>query len=127
MVGVLNSLGVCSSLRSPASAWGFDWDAPPLSAKSDDSASSKRIPSPSSLLFASSARSSSPSLSQMGARLRPIFAPVTRVINPLVVRAMAEVVRRSTLWGALFGRSALVGAGGLVELELLDIADDAVG
>lgn len=92
--------------RSPASSYGFDWDAPSVSAKPISSASMKRVSSsPTSFLFASSSpRSSSPtSLAQMGAKFTPIFAPLTRVVNPLIVRAMAEVVRRSTFWGALFG------------------------
>lgn len=93
--------------RSPASPYGFDWDAPTLTANADTRQQTKKTLSPTSIFFASSSssssRSSSPTLAQMNEKVRPIFAPLTKVINPLIVRGMAEIVRRSTFWGLVFG------------------------
>ena len=101
--------------RSPASALGFDWDAIPASISSEKNpslsrttsyaASRKSRRSLTSFLFArSTSRPSSPtSLGEMSQKVTPIFAPLTRVVNPLIVRGMAEIVRRSTFWGGVFG------------------------
>ncbi|KAF8314548.1 hypothetical protein DL93DRAFT_1086123 [Clavulina sp. PMI_390] len=88
--------------RSPAGAYGWDWDAPPVTSSRASMHSNTTKFSLSSLIYPSSTRSGVTTLAQMGKVITPIFAPLTKVVNPLIVRGMAEIVRRSSLWGFIF-------------------------
>ncbi|KAF8314547.1 hypothetical protein DL93DRAFT_2167332 [Clavulina sp. PMI_390] len=88
--------------RSPAGAYGWDWDAPQVTSSRASMHSDTTKFSLSSVIYASSTRSGVSTLAQMGRVITPIFAPLTKVVNPLIVRGMAEVVRRSSLWGFMF-------------------------